>query len=119
MKNTLNWFELPVVDMARATAFYEQLLGGTIRHEVVDGEPNGILPFEEPGVGGALVLRKGFAPGNGALIYLNANGDLEGAADRAMQAGGSIVLPPTPPYPFGRIAVIVDSEGNHVGLHSD
>lgn len=119
MKNVLNWFELPVLDMGRATRFYEHLLQGAVAQQVVGDEPNGILPYVQPGVGGALVLRKGFAPGNGALVYLNLNGDLDAATERAVQAGGSVVLPPSGPYPFGRIAVIVDSEGNHVGLHSD
>ena len=120
MKNTLNWFELPVIDMDRAARFYEQLLKGTVRIETAGGEPNGILPYEQPGVGGALVLRDGFKPGaGGGLIYFNLNGDLDAAAERAVQAGGRLVMPPSEPFPFGRIAIVIDSEGNQIGLHSD
>lgn len=119
MKNVLNWFELPVVDMDRAARFYEQVLQGPVKRETIAGEPNGILPYAQPGVGGALVLREGFAPGAGALIYFNVNGDLDGATSRAEQAGAKVIVPPTPPFPFGRIAVLVDTEGNRIGLHTD
>ena len=120
MKNTLNWFELPVIDMDRAARFYELLLNGPVRIEMAGGEPNGILPYAEPGIGGALVLRDGFKPGvGGGLIYFNLNGELDAAAERAVQAGGSLVMPPSEPFPFGRIAIVVDSEGNQIGLHSD
>ncbi len=119
MKNILNWFELPVVDMDRAARFYEQLLKAPVRLEMAAGELNGIFPYEQPGVGGALVLRDGFKPGaNGGLIYFNLNGDLDAAAERAVRAGGTLVMPPSEPFPFGRIAIVVDSEGNHIGLHS-
>lgn len=119
MKNVLNWFELPVVDLDRAARFYEQVLQGSVKREVIAGEPNGILPYAQPGVGGALVLREGFAPGGGALIYFNVNGDLDDATARAEQAGAKVIVPPTPPLPFGRIAVLVDTEGNRIGLHTD
>lgn len=120
MKNTLNWFELPVVDMDRAARFYEQLLQGSVRIETAAGEPNGILPYEQSGVGGALVLRDGFKPGaGGGLIYFNVTGQLDAAAERAVRAGGTLVMPPSEPFPFGRIAIVVDTEGNQIGLHSD
>lgn len=32
MKNLINWFEIPVTDMARAIAFYEQVMQISLRH---------------------------------------------------------------------------------------
>lgn len=119
MKSVLDWFELPVVDLDRASRFYEQVLQGTVTREELGGELNGNLPYIQPGVGGALVLREGFTPGQGALIYFNVSGDLEGAVERAKQAGATVLVPPTPPAVFGRIAVLIDPEGNRIGLHTD
>ncbi len=37
MKNLINWFEIPVTDMARAIAFYEQVMQISLRRETMDG----------------------------------------------------------------------------------
>jgi hypothetical protein len=119
MKNILTWFEIPVADMERAARFYEAVLAGSIKRETVAGELNGILPYERPGVGGALVLRAGIAPADaGLVVYLNVSPDLDAAYARALAHGARPIVPPTPPQPFGRIAWIVDCEGNRIGLHS-
>ncbi len=54
MKSALNWFEIPVLDVDRAAACYDVLLGAKIKREVFGGMPYGIFPYEPPGVGGAL-----------------------------------------------------------------
>lgn len=33
MKNLINWFEIPVTDMARAIAFYEQVMQISLRRK--------------------------------------------------------------------------------------
>lgn len=118
MRNTINWFELFVSELPRAQAFYEQVLATKLRAENFNGEPHAI--FDADGVAGALVLRKDRKPSaDGALVYVNCNGTLDAALARVEKAGGKIVMPKTDIGPPGFIAVVVDTEGNAVGLHSE
>ncbi|MGD0678364.1 MAG: VOC family protein [Polyangiaceae bacterium] len=118
MKHALNWFEIPVVDLDRAVACYEMLLGQELRRENFGGLPYAVFPHEEPGVGGALVQDPRRAPGAGTLVYLNADGRLDAILARAAKAQVSVVLPKTPIGPDGSIAILVDTEGNRVGFNS-
>lgn len=118
MKNAINWFELFVTNLPRAQKFYEEVLGASLRSETFNGEPHAIFVAE--GVGGALVLRKDRKPSaEGALVYLNCNGQLDAVVGRVTKAGGRVVMPKTDIGPPGFIAVMLDSEGNAVGLHSE
>jgi predicted enzyme related to lactoylglutathione lyase len=119
MKNALNWFEIPVRDMDRAVAFYETVLGGKVSRGVFGGLPYGVLPYDQPGVGGGLVHDARRTPGAaGTLVYLNADGQLDAILARAAAAKATVILPKTDIGKDGFIAVIVDSEGNHLGFNS-
>jgi predicted enzyme related to lactoylglutathione lyase len=55
---------------------------------------------------------------HGAVIYLNANPDLQLVLDRVSAAGGQIIMGKTLiDDKVGYMAFIVDTEGNKVGLH--
>ena len=72
-----------------------------------------------PGASGALVQDAGRIPGlNGTLVYLNADGRLDAILERAAGARTQIILPKTAIGKDGFIAVLVDTEGNRVGLNS-
>ncbi len=117
MKNAINWFELPVQDLGRAQEFYETVLCVKLRGETFAGKPMAIFPYAE-GVGGALVKDARFRPSpDGAVVYLDVRGELDGCLARAQAAGGKVVLPRTDIGAPGFIGMIVDTEGNHVGLH--
>ncbi len=118
MKNALNWFEIPVRDLDRAAAFYETLLGAKLRREVFGDLPYGILPYAEPGVGGALVQDPRRTPGGGTLVYLNADGQLDAILARAAKAKATVALPKTAIGKDGFIAIVIDSEGNQLGFNS-
>jgi hypothetical protein len=119
MKNALNWFEIPVRDLDRAVACYETLLDAKLRRELFGGLPYGVFPYESPGISGALVQDPRRAPSaTGTLVYLNAEGQLDAILARVEKAKASIVLPKTAIGPDGFIAIITDTEGNHVGLNS-
>jgi hypothetical protein len=80
----------------------------------------GILPHEEGEVGGCLFTREGEEPsGKGPLLYLNANGRLDQAIAAAETNGGRVVQPKHAIGPYGFRAIILDSEGNRVALHSE
>jgi hypothetical protein len=63
----------------------------------------------------------GFKPSadSGVTIWLNAGDDLQVALDRVEAAGGQILQPKTPiSEEYGHMAMILDTEGNRIGLHS-
>jgi predicted enzyme related to lactoylglutathione lyase len=117
MRNTLNWFEIFVANLPRAQAFYEAVLGTKLKAETFNGEPHAIFAAED--LKGALVQRASRKPSaEGSLVYLNCNGQLDAVLGRVAGAGGRVVMPKTDIGPPGFIAVVADSEGNAVGLHS-
>jgi predicted enzyme related to lactoylglutathione lyase len=76
----------------------------------------------ENGIGGAVVDSGGFhkpSATDGPLIYLNGNPDLQNILDKVVAAGGTIAVPKTEiSEAFGYMAIIIDTEGNRIGLHS-
>jgi predicted enzyme related to lactoylglutathione lyase len=83
-----------------------------------------MFPVEDPmtDIGGAVVNSSGFhkpSETDGPLIYLNGNPDVQTVLDRVEKAGGKIMLQKTEISPeYGFMAVIIDTEGNRIGLHS-
>lgn len=119
MSNALNWFELPVVDMDRAVAFYERLLDRPLKRETFQGTVMAIFGSAKDGVGGALIHDARRRPStDGALVYLDATGRLDDVLGRVAGGGGTIVLPKTDIGEPGHIALVSDTEGNVIGLHS-
>jgi len=119
MQNAINWVDIPAADFDRAVQFYSTVLGVALRKEVYNGVPNGIFPTEtRDGVGGAVVFSPDFTPGtSGALVYLNADGKLDAILARVPAAGGQVVLAKTSIGDPGHIAILIDTEGNKIGLH--
>jgi predicted enzyme related to lactoylglutathione lyase len=118
MRNALNWFELFVSDLPRAQRFYEQVLATTLKAEDFGGTPMAI--FSDEGVAGALVKSPHRKPAtDGALVYLNCTGALDACLARVEKSGGTVVMPKTDIGDPGHIALVLDTEGNTVGLHSE
>jgi len=123
MKNAISWFEIPSSDLGRATKFYETIFGITFNPLDLPNIKMRMFPLEDMmGVGGALVDSGGFhkpSATDGPLIYLNGNPDLQKVLDKVEGAGGKILVPKTEISPeYGYMAVIIDTEGNRIGLHS-
>lgn len=115
--HSVTWFELPTKDLERAAAFYEKVLGLSLKREVFFGVPHAIFPGPEEAVRGALVKSDAHVPASsGAVVYLRAP-DLDASLARIEAAGGAVVTPKTSLGPIGFIAVVDDTEGNRVGLH--
>lgn len=122
-KNAISWFEIPATDLARATKFYETIFNFTLNPMDLPNIRMRMFPIDDmQGVGGALADSGGFhkpSATDGPLIYLNGNPDVQQVLDRVEAAGGSIMVPKTEISPeYGYMAVIIDSEGNRIGLHS-
>lgn len=116
MKNMINWFELPVTDLSRATAFYAQVLATPLETEDFQGTQMTVLKVD--GVMGALVKMADRKPSrDGALVYLNVDGQLDAVVGRVVKAGGQVAGPVVDLGPMGSYAVMIDTEGNHVAVH--
>lgn len=121
--NRINWFEIPVSDIARATAFYESIFGFKLAAmDIGDQVKMAVFPSDNESVGGALVENKEFyhPSEKGALLYLNANPNLAEVEARVEKAGGEVIISKRMISPdHGFMAVIRDTEGNRIALHSD
>lgn len=120
--NPVGWFEIPVTDMTRAKTFYEYVLGTPFEDHEMDSLQMAWFPMinEEGayGAAGSLVKSESREPSaQGTLVYFTAP-DLDAALSRAAEKGGRIVAPKTDIGEYGFIGLILDSEGNRVGLHS-
>jgi hypothetical protein len=123
MSNVIQWFEIPVTDLARAKNFYENILAVELKEmKTPNGLEMAVFPSKNEEVGGALTYQPDFykAGQQGALIYLNANPDLQDVLDRLEdQHHGEIVVPKTQiTEEHGYMAVFLDSEGNRIALIS-
>jgi uncharacterized protein len=123
MKNAISWFEIPATDLARAQKFYEAIFNITLTSMDLPNIQMRMFPIEDmTGVGGAVCKTDGFhnpSETHGPLIYLNGNPDVQNILDKVEAAGGKILVPKTEISPeYGYMAVIIDSEGNRIGLHS-
>ena len=119
MINAINFFEIPSIDFERAVAFYRAILEIEFHHEVFLGIPSAMFPASEDGAGGAIIHSDTRPSTDGPVLYLNANGKLRAAIERVEQAGGRIVQPVMSIGDPGYIAIILDTEGNRIGLHSE
>jgi predicted enzyme related to lactoylglutathione lyase len=79
----------------------------------------GLLPGSDPDVTGCLYTKDGETPSDkGLLVYLNAQGRLDEAVAAVEPNGGKLLQPKHPIGPYGFPAIILDSEGNRIALHS-
>lgn len=122
MPNPVGWFEIYVQDMPRAKAFYETVFGVAL--SPLEGAGAGLEMWAFPmdsttfGSSGALVKMPGVpSGGNSTLVYFHCT-DCAVEAAKVAPAGGSVHQAKTSIGPYGHIALVVDTEGNMVGLHS-
>lgn len=121
--HAINWFEIPALDLERAYQFYSEVLNNNVRKGTFgNGE---LILFNVPfntgeAVGGSVVVREDLKPTTeGSIIYLNAFGKLSEAVSKVGTAGGSVLIPFMDLGKFGFAAIIIDSEGNKIGLMSN
>jgi predicted enzyme related to lactoylglutathione lyase len=118
MANQIVWCDIPVKDLERAITFYSVVLGGTVAKLSVEGMTFGLLPDADSGVSGCLVLGDVQPSANGPMVYLNCEGRLDAAIAVVEKNGGKILKPKHQIGPHGFRAVVLDSEGNRIALHS-
>jgi predicted enzyme related to lactoylglutathione lyase len=70
------------------------------------------------GASGSLVKMLGFPAGRNSVLVYFACEDCAVQAQKAVEAGGTLQKPKSSIGQYGHIALVVDPEGNMVGLHS-
>jgi predicted enzyme related to lactoylglutathione lyase len=122
-ENALNWFEISVNDISRATKFYETIFGIQLQQQEMMGMKMAFFPTDDMNgkVSGGLVQGQMHKPSaDGAKIYLNGNPDLGNALSKIDSAGGKVLMPKTKiTDEIGFMAYFTDTEGNTVALHSN
>ena len=121
LQHAFNWVEIPVADFTRAKQFYSAIYQYDMPEMNIGPVQMGILLHDRTngGIGGAIVCGEGYVPSRtGAKVYLNAGNDLNTVLNRVPEAGGRVVIGKTPVGDMGFIAIVEDTEGNHISLHS-
>jgi uncharacterized protein len=116
MGASVAWFDITSKDPGRLGGFYTELFGWSLADS---GQPGYSLVDTgggEGAIGGGIGgTQDGNDPG-GMTIYMKVD-DLQAYLDRAVQLGGSVLVPPTPlPGDFGSFAMLADPDGHPVGL---
>ena len=117
--NPVNWFEIPVADMARAKKFYETVLNVDIEETEMGPNQMGWFPMEmgQPGAAGTLIKGDGYQPSHdGSLVYIHVDA-IDPTLDAINGNGGKTLMPRTSIGQHGFIAHFEDTEGNRVALH--
>jgi predicted enzyme related to lactoylglutathione lyase len=117
MSNAIVWCDIPVKDLDRAMKFYSDLLGQKVSKESFGQISFGLLPHKGEEVGGCLIT-EGKPSADGPMVYINCDQRLDAAVASAEKNGGKILQPKHQIGPYGFRAVILDSEGNRIALHS-
>ncbi|PKN47880.1 MAG: lactoylglutathione lyase [Deltaproteobacteria bacterium HGW-Deltaproteobacteria-17] len=119
-RNPVGWFEIFVQDMPRARSFYETVFEVKLTDLAMPGMDEWMFPGVDDGKGttGALVKMEGCpSGGNSTLVYFTCE-DCAVNAARAVAAGGVLVREKFSIGPYGFVALVSDTEGNLIGLHS-
>ena len=122
--NPVGWFEIYVQNIDRAKMFYESVFQVTLEKlNSPDIEPKIELwafpmQMDRWGAGGALVKIAGYpSGGNSVLVYFSCE-DCAVEEARVEKFGGRIDRKKMAIGEYGFISLVLDTEGNMIGLHS-
>lgn len=124
LKNPFAWVEIYVDDMGRAQKFYETVFAIRLSKLPMPDEAGEMEMMSFPWVAGgenasgALVKMENMGPGaGGTLVYFTCD-DCAVEEGRAERAGGKVLQPKMPLGEHGFSSIVMDTEGNPIGLHS-
>lgn len=120
MKSFVSIFEIPATEISRAVDFYQTILDIKIERMDFPGMQMGLFPSEGQTTYGVIVQGEDHKPSvNGVTIYLNGGDNLQIILDKVEKKGGKTIVPKTlHADESGYFAMLIDTEGNKIGLHS-
>jgi predicted enzyme related to lactoylglutathione lyase len=116
--NPVVYFEIPVIDMGRATRFYSSVFNFKFDTTIIDNNKMALFPFteEKSGISGALAMGEIYKPTkDGVLLYFNTV-NIDETLRLANANGGQILYPKTD-NGIGLVAEFEDTEGNRIALY--
>lgn len=121
--NPCVWFEIYAEDIDRAVHFYESVFQVSLIDLCDPSDPTMVMRMfpghhEQAGASGCITQMEGIKPGSGGTIVYFGSVDCAEEVARARQAGGTIVRDKMPIGEHGFMALIKDTEGNIIGIHS-
>lgn len=116
-KATVGYFEIPVVDLARAVDFYRHVFAVDLAISTIDGNEMALFPDAEQGAGnGALAKGDSYVPSlDGPRLYFAVD-SIEATLAKAVDRGGTELYPKTAIGDLGFVAEFRDCEGNRIAL---
>lgn len=117
--NPVNWFEIPVNDIARANKFYEGVFGLELALNEMGPLKMAWFPWIDgaPGAPGSLVKGEGLTPSQaGTMVYFSVE-DIDAALEKVNKSGGKTLMPRMSIGEHGFVAQFEDTEGNRIALH--
>lgn len=116
--HALVWMDIPVQNLDRALTFYRQVLDWPLDDYRPDS-PMAVFRGPAGSVRCALIEKPAeTGQGRGPLPYLNCAGRLDRALGQAQLNGGQVLQDIQSIEPYGHRAIVLDSEGNRIALHS-
>jgi len=118
--NPVGWFEIYVQDMPRAKEFYEAVFGVALTKLESPEIEMWAFPGDRDRYGspGSLVKAPGVPSGGNSVMVYFSSADCAVPAAKAAASGGRIVRDKFSIGRYGFIALVKDTEGNLIGLHS-
>jgi hypothetical protein len=117
MANRIVWFDVPALDLERAMNFYSKVLDAEISEEFPGVA---VMSHGQGEVAGCIFKSEEVQPSDqGTLLYFNVDGRLDAAVATVEDCGGTIKEAAHPIGEFGHRAIVIDSEGNRIALHSE
>ena len=121
MPNPIVWVDIPVKNLNRAMRFYSAVLDLTLKKEEFPTLSIGLVP-QRPGEVGVCLFpysEDDHQPSlHGPLIYLNCEGRLAEALEEVERCDGRVLKGRHSIGGMGWRAIVVDTEGNRIALHS-
>ena len=115
-----SWHELVTTDAAAAIEFYDKLFGWESKGEFDMGEKGIYRMFgrDRFTYGGVMKKPEGMSWPSHWLHYISVE-NADEAAERATNAGASVLMPPMDVPGGGRIAIMTDPQGAMFAVHSN
>jgi len=118
--NPVGWFDISVSSLDRAKKFYETVFNIQLTDFHIEWGKQSAFPaaFGGQNTTGALVEKENMAAGGNSTIVYFVSEDCTTEENRVEAAGGKVLRPKMSIGEFGFVSMLMDTEGNTIGLHS-